>query len=132
VQFDHHAFLFWPSTSLAVLPAEVFGAASSPPGQPTPGPGTRSTGGDQPFVGAIGFHVDRSGIAELGRISHPANDNTQWPIQRSIVIGDHLFTLSDAGVMSSSLDGLAAQGFAAFPAPAPPPPQPLSAAGAAR
>jgi hypothetical protein len=113
VQFDHHAFLFWPPTSLAVLPAEVF-------------PPATGSQGEQPFLGAIGFHVNRSGIAEVGRISHPASDNTLWPIQRSIVIGEHLFTLSDGGVMSSSLDGFAQQGFAAFPAPAPSPPQPAA------
>jgi hypothetical protein len=120
VQFDHHAFLFWPPTSLAVLPAEVFPPASSSPG------------GGQPFLGAIGFRVDRSGVAEVGRVSHPASDNMQWPIQRSIVIGDHLFTLSDGGVMSSNLGGLAPQAFAAFPAPAPAPPQPASPPPAAR
>jgi hypothetical protein len=106
-QFDHHAFLFWPPTSLAVLPVELFS-----------GSGT----GQQPFVGAIGFRVDRSGIAEVGRVTHPSSASYSWPIQRAIVIGDHLLTLSDAGVMSSSLSTLAQQAFLPLPAPTPQPP----------
>ena len=37
-------------------------------------------------------------------------------IVRSIVIGNQLYTVSDLGVMASSLNGLARQAFVAFPA----------------
>jgi hypothetical protein len=71
---------------------------------------------DQGFNGAIGYRVDASGIAEVGRITHNAADGTVAPIARSLVIGDRLFTVSDAGVMTSSLDALSRQAFVAFPA----------------
>ena len=50
VEWNHHAFLWWPATKLAMLPVDSEG-----------------------FAGVAGFTVDRAGgIAELGRISHPA------------------------------------------------------------
>jgi hypothetical protein len=106
VEYDHHAFLFWAPAKLAVLPIQTYDAAPGPAGT-TSGPG---------FTGAIGYRVDASGIAEVGRITHDAADGGVAPIARSIVIGDRLFTISDAGVMTSSLDALARQAFVAFPA----------------
>jgi hypothetical protein len=95
VEYDHHAFLFWAPAKLAVLPIQAY---------------------DQGFNGAIGYRVDASGIAEVGRITHTAADGAVAPIARSLVIGDRLFTVSDAGVMTSSLDALSRQAFVAFPA----------------
>ena len=84
---DHHAFLFWPRTGLVVVPFEQR---------------------------AIGFRVGRTrGIAELGRVEHPRTA----PIRRSLVVRDSVLTVSDAGIASSSLTALVAQGWAAFPAP---------------
>jgi hypothetical protein len=107
VEYDHHAFLFWPPAKLAVLPIQTY--------ETTPGPkGTTSNPG---FTGAIGYRVDASGIAEIGRITHDAaGGGAPPPIARSLVIGDRLFTISDAGVMTSSLDALTRQAFVAFPA----------------
>ena len=67
-----------------------------------------------PFVGAIGYRIDRSGITEAGRVQHDETDGYLQPIRRSIVIGDRLLTISDAGVMSSDLATLARQAFASF------------------
>ena len=87
VTYDHHAFLYWPRTQLAVLPVQA-----------------------QDFTGAIGYRVDRAGIAERGRIAHDGD----VPVRRAIVIGDRLFTVSDAGTMASSLGDLAPRSFVAF------------------
>ncbi|MGI8802969.1 MAG: beta-propeller domain-containing protein [Solirubrobacteraceae bacterium] len=123
VQYDHHAFLYWPPTGLAVLPVQIY---------PQPGPvPTAGTFAPAPgFVGAIGYHVDRSGISEVGRIAHAASGGYLPTIRRSIVVGDRLFTVSDAGVLASALDTLAPQTFVAFPASAMPPPGPIALAGA--
>jgi hypothetical protein len=92
-EFDHHAFLWWAPRDLAVVPLNVFDGQS--------------------FQGAAGFRVQRAaGIAEVGRASHAGS-----PIQRSLVLGGRLFTLSDAGIEANSLDNLAEQGWLAFPAP---------------
>ncbi|HEX2015108.1 MAG TPA: beta-propeller domain-containing protein, partial [Solirubrobacteraceae bacterium] len=142
VNFDHHAFLYWPPTKLAMLPVEIYpdssgtapgsippgasgsGTASSPPS----GPATADSSGSS-FVGAIGYHVD-GGISELGRVSHDASSGYPPAIQRSLVVGPHVFTISDTGVMASTLSTLAREGFVAFPAPPPPPnPQPAPAPG---
>ncbi|MEA2266471.1 MAG: hypothetical protein QOE27_2054 [Solirubrobacteraceae bacterium] len=133
-QYDPHAFLYWPPTGLAVLPVQIYpsspadggpgtipptgAVASSPILPPTPG-----------FVGAIGYHVDRSGIAEVGRItSEPLDPGYAPAIRRSVVVGNRLLTISDGGVIDSRLDTLAPQGFVAFPPAASPPPIPLAAA----
>jgi hypothetical protein len=98
VEYDPHAFLYWPQSNLAVLPVQAYGSNSG-----------------QPFVGAIGFRVTRSGIAEVGRVSHPHDDQSLWPVQRAAVVGGRLYTLSSAGVLSSALGDLAAGPFVAFP-----------------
>jgi hypothetical protein len=133
-QYDPHAFLYWSPTALAVLPVQIYptsgvggGSGTIPPTGPvaaspaiTPVPG---------FIGAIGYHIDRSGIAEAGRIaSEPLDQGYAPPIRRSVVVGDRLLAISDAGVIDSRLDTLARQGFVAFPAAAPPTPVPLAAA----
>ncbi len=97
VEYDHHAFLYWPATKLAVMPVSIF------------------NGSGDPFLGAIGFTIGRTRIDELGRISH---DGGQYPssVRRSVVVGDRLFTVSDLGVKASALSTLADQAFVAFPA----------------
>ncbi|HYI17776.1 MAG TPA: beta-propeller domain-containing protein [Solirubrobacteraceae bacterium] len=95
VEWNHHAFLWWPATKLAMLPIDT-----------------------QDFAGAGGFKVDRAGgIAELGRIGHPPAFAGGWapPIERASVIRDRLFTISGGGVKMSGLDTLADAGWAAFP-----------------
>ena len=102
-EWDHHAFLWWPATKLAVLPIDSEG-----------------------FTGAAGFRVDRAaGIAELGRVSHPTGGPGWRPsINRAVVVGPRLFTLSGRGVKASGLESFAGAGWAAFPQP-PESPQPI-------
>jgi hypothetical protein len=91
VEYDHHAFLWWGPTSLAVVPVR-----------------------EQSFTGALGFKVTRDGIARTGQVSHDVGGG-QVDIMRSAVVGDRLVTVSSTGVEASALDGLAPQGFLAFP-----------------
>ena len=84
-EHDHHAFLFWPRTGLVMIPFEQR---------------------------AVGFRVGRArGIDPLGRVEHDA----QWPIRRSLVVGDGVLTVSENGVKESSLATLGERGWAAFP-----------------
>jgi Beta propeller domain len=99
---DHHAFLWWPRTGLAVLPVQ--------------------TSDDRPFVGVLGLRVrPAGGITEVGRVSHPDISGAApvgspgTPIRRSVVVGDVLYTVSAAGVRGSALRTFADLGFARLP-----------------
>jgi hypothetical protein len=128
VQFDHHDFLFWPPSSLAILPVSIY-PPTSPPGvtgmPASPPQATATTGAasspaaevHSSFLGAIAFRVDRSGIAEVGRIAHDPVAGYVAPIERSLVIGAQLFTVSGTGVMASALSTLERQAFVAFVQP---------------
>jgi uncharacterized secreted protein with C-terminal beta-propeller domain len=85
---DHHAFLFWPATGLVVVPFDQR---------------------------AVGYRVTRSGISYVGRIDQGTKSSGVAPIRRAVVVGDNIFTVSDAGVESSGLATLSPQGWAAFP-----------------
>ena len=84
---DHHAFLYWPRTSLMVIPFNQQ---------------------------AVGLKVGRRGIDRVGRVQH----DQAYPIRRSLVVRDSVLTVSETGVMASSLTTLAERAFVAFPAPA--------------
>src|SRR5262249_19703782 len=99
---DHHAFLWWEPSKLAVLPVQSYA--------------------DKPFVGAVGFRVARAGITEAGRGTHAGESSGGGvsripgsPVRRSAVVGDTLYTVSDEGVKASSLTSFTDQGWAAFP-----------------
>ena len=99
---DHHAFLWWGPSRLAVLPVQAYA--------------------DRPFVGAIGFRVGRGGIAEAGRVTHTgevipgdAGRVGGIPIRRSLVVGKAFYTVSEMGVKATGLVSFADEGWAAFP-----------------
>ena len=99
VEWDHHAFLWWPDARLAVLPVDA-----------------------ETFHGAAGFRVDAAqGIAAAGRIQHGPDTS----IERALVVRGLLYTVSPLGVRASALDTLADLGWAAFPDP-PEPPRPVA------
>ena len=92
-EYDHHAFLYWRPTRLAVLPIQ-----------------------SQEFVGAAGFHVSSAnGIVEAGRASHAGSGGYDAPIRRALVVGGKLFTLSDEGIEQDALANLAEEAFLALP-----------------
>src|SRR5262245_59614870 len=88
VEWDHHAFLYWPRASLAVLPVQA---------------SVESQGHDRPFSGAVVARVGRSAIDVVGTVSHGGDE----PVRRSLVVGTTLYTLSEAGLKGSSLTSLA-------------------------
>jgi len=94
VEFDPHAFLFWAKTKLAVLPV--------------------STYGPEPFSGAVGLRVASSAITRVGTIDHRTEDRPYVDVDRSLVVGGKVVSLSYRGLGTSRLDTLAPIGFAAF------------------
>ena len=90
-EYDHHAFLYWPPTKLTVVPVSAYRPEDT-------------------FNGAVGFDVDPDkGISELGRAEHEGGR----PL-RSLVAHGRLLTVSDQGVLASTLDTLAPVSFARF------------------
>jgi hypothetical protein len=95
VEFDHHAFLYWPATGLAVVPLSEQ---------------TKSGAG---FDGAVGIQVGGGGLTESGRASHADEPGTNGGTQitRSVVANGTLFTVSDAGVEAGDLGTLEKRAF---------------------
>jgi uncharacterized secreted protein with C-terminal beta-propeller domain/putative cell wall-binding protein len=99
VQYDHHAFLHWPATGLAVLPLEEYEEDGSG------------------FMGAVGMVISGGDIGSDRRATHVDDVGTDgaWPaITRSFVAGGALYTVSEAGVEKADLSTLAEQAFVAF------------------
>ncbi|GGP10490.1 beta-propeller domain-containing protein [Nonomuraea glycinis] len=79
-EWDPHAFLYWPKTGTAVIPLSSYGEGVQ-----------RS--------GAMVLKITDSEVSKVGMIEHPADRNSAYPpgIQRSMMIGDSIWTFSYAG-----------------------------------
>jgi hypothetical protein len=129
-EWDHHAFLWWAPTGLAMVPVNAYDEGN-------------------PVNGAVGFTVDLAAgtVTELGRVRHPLVSGADagggsgsgrevvpaepevidpvepgmplptWSptITRALVVGDQVLTVSEAGVLASDLHTLAPGPFVVFP-----------------
>jgi hypothetical protein len=117
-EFDPHAFLYWPAAHLMVVPLQPTGMAAEtpvPPDGAAPSP-------DAPQSGALVLRIDDAGISETGFVTQPDAANTTGypgypPIERSLIIGQTLWTISAAGAMASDLTTLRQQGWVPFNGP---------------
>jgi uncharacterized secreted protein with C-terminal beta-propeller domain len=101
VESEHHAFLWWGPRKLALVPV----MAMSYNGQPE-------------FNGVVGMRVDNK-IDEVGRIASPQSSSSSPEvylsgIERAIVIGDAIVTLSGTGLGTNDLSSFGQRGFAKF------------------
>ena len=117
-EFDPHAFLYWPAAHLMVVPLQATGMAA---GAPVPPDGAAQSP-DAPQSGALVLRIDDSGITETGFVTQPDTANTTGypgysPIERSLIIGQTLWTISTAGAMASDLTTLRQQGWVPFDGP---------------
>jgi hypothetical protein len=117
-EFDPHAFLYWPAAHLMVVPLQVTGMAA---GAPVPPYGVAQAP-DAPQSGALVLRIGDSGITRTGFITQPDTANTTGypgypPIERSLIIGQTLWTISAAGAMASDLTTLRQQGWVPFAGP---------------
>jgi uncharacterized secreted protein with C-terminal beta-propeller domain len=94
---NHHAFLHWPASGLTVIPMQ--------------GPNPDGTYTSRAVAMTVKPGED---IRELGNIVHAPNGGGEMPIQRSAVVGDALYTLSQGGVAADSLDTLSRRAWVPF------------------
>ena len=80
-EFDPHAFLYWPSASLVVVPLD-----------------TPTQNGD------LVLRLSGSSLSKVGLLQLPVP--AQGSIQRSLVIGGTLWTVSPVGLLASDLGTL--------------------------
>jgi hypothetical protein len=92
---DPHAFLYWPKKNLVLLP--VSGGMADENGQP------------EDLSGLLVLRLEGGGFEQAGLISHASERMGEFPVvpRRAIVIGDELWTVSEAGAMASDIDSLA-------------------------
>ena len=123
-EFDPHAFLYWPNSKLLVLPVQVpSGAVGPPTPAPVPQGGPLQSGSVQsstpaywPASEAVVLRVGDASFTTLGTITHPATP--AYPgggqILRSLIAGNTLWTLSDAGLKANDMATLAPLGWVPF------------------
>ena len=107
VEFDHRAFLYWSPEDLVVIPIQSWHW-------------DEREGKEEVFFGALGIDVGGGDLDEIGPIVHPGGESDEgvWDwmaqIQRSIVIGDDLYTVSMKGLLRSDLRTLEDEVFLNF------------------
>jgi len=89
-QYDPHAFLYWEPSKLLVVPI---------------GPSWNFDGSGDNAGGALLLRVEDTGLTKVGVVAHDGPDMYSSTINRSLIIGDTLWTLSYAGLKATSMDG---------------------------
>jgi hypothetical protein len=106
---DPHAFLYWPADQLVVVPIQGWGmvdaggvAGSAQPAQ-------------VPQSGALVLRINGTSLTRAGFISPPQSSGYSGAsIERSLVIGQTLWTVSPGGVLASDLTTLRQQAWLPF------------------
>ena len=94
---DPHAFLYWPRTRTAVVPIDSWESGQS--------------------GAALVLRVGRTGLTVVGTLRNPAittSDSYDTGIERTLVIGDEVWTMSGSGLLASNLKTLDRVGWVAF------------------
>jgi hypothetical protein len=94
-EYDPHAFLYWPADRLLVMPMSVSGPTSN--GKPVD------------WGGALVLRLGDREVTEVGTVRVPEDrlrEDRSNVVQRSLVIGDVLWTLSDGGLQAVDVSTL--------------------------
>ncbi|MDJ0792105.1 MAG: beta-propeller domain-containing protein [Acidimicrobiia bacterium] len=96
-EWDHHAFLWWAPEEIAVLPLQRWSW-------------DERSGKEDHFAGAVVVSAAPQRVDQVAEIRHPSGDpdcpECVWtpPVMRSLVIGDTIFTVSEAGVLATDME----------------------------
>lgn len=93
-EFDPHAFLFWPQDGTLVIPVANYKQFN-------------------PTSGSLVLRIEGNQIREVGTITEPQTQNYGGN-KRTIVIGDQLWSISQAGVQVNARNGLSQQAWLPF------------------
>ena len=93
---DPHAFLYWAAAGIAVLPIDSWNGAQS--------------------GAALVLRVTSGKLTVLGTIHNPGatNNGYETGIERTLVIGDQLWTMSSSGLRASGLHSLSREAWVPF------------------
>lgn len=124
---DPHALLYWAAAGLVVMPVDESGACTTcaqPLGSGAlvaPATSSGPAAAPAPFVGALAWKVSGNSLGTATQISQPQSSTTPGGpvpdmvmpaanagIERALVVGDKLYTVSDGGILASDLGSLAA------------------------
>ena len=88
-EYDPHALLWWPQSNLLVMPVNDYSGAG-------------------PSSAADVWSVSPSGsLDQVGTLSQPGSDQGGYPeIERAVVVGSNVYTLSEQGVMVNDMSSL--------------------------
>ena len=131
---DPHALLYWAPSGLAILPVELPGGSPYPGATVAPSSDGPFNG---PFNGAVALRVTTGGVTEAARLSQPMpsaapsagstggassaggiGGGAQFEpsiapylpnagIERAVVVGNTVYTVSESGIMASDLTSFA-------------------------
>ncbi|HTT88075.1 MAG TPA: beta-propeller domain-containing protein [Acidimicrobiales bacterium] len=111
-EYDPHAIVWWPASSLLVLPVDDYASPASN-GSPN-GPPNSSAGV---------WSISSSGtLHQLGWLTQPGTSQSGtspdgYPeIERAVVVGGDIYTISEQGVMESDMSSLSRVAWLAYPA----------------
>jgi hypothetical protein len=98
-EYDPHALLWWPATNLLVVPMTVYDDAAV----------KRS----EPQSSALALRVTDTGMTEIDAITQPVTkDRDVSPtIRRTLVIGNVIWSLSDAGLQATDMSTMDSLGW---------------------
>ena len=96
-EYDPHALLWWPQSKLLVLPVDNYSASAA------------TSAADVWSVSASGL------LSQLGTLSQPGSSQSGYPeIERAVIVGNDIYTLSEQGVMVSDMSSLSEVAWLAY------------------
>jgi hypothetical protein len=97
-EYDPHALLWWPASGLLVLPVDNYSSSMT---------------GSSADIWSIG---PGGALRQVGALTQPGSSQAGYPeIERAVVVGGDIYTLSEQGVMVSDMTSLSQVAWLGYP-----------------